>query len=234
MFTPRTPRSKKRLAVVVLLVLAWNLGIAQHSEQIQRLDVYEQSLRKYHAEKVKVELTEYKEMTKRKWWYYMPQLGFNLGLPSVNGGTSQIVQLDVQKQQNRARIAGIIANSVMEFRTDLLHLRQLYETALIIAEELNELLQIAKLQSTIFAVSEEANRQQQIKPVEYQQALLSYQQQRLAHEAKRRVYRLKIIEVENLARYRFPFSDSLDVQPVQDSTHSEQAVSALRPTRQKN
>lgn len=66
---------------------------------------------------------EFEAKVKRKWWYFIPQLGFNFGLPTVNGGTSTLVQLDLQKQQNRVKLGTIISQGMLDYRTDLHKLR---------------------------------------------------------------------------------------------------------------
>lgn len=93
------------LALLVSLATS-NLGKAQILP-LYKLKDYE--IRVYHSAKVKTACVEFEAITKKKWWYYLPNIGIQFGLPSINAGTNQLIQIDQQKQQNRVKLAAIIS-----------------------------------------------------------------------------------------------------------------------------
>jgi hypothetical protein len=151
---------------------------------------------------------------KRKWWYFIPQLGFTFGLPTVNGGTSTLVQLDVQRQQNRVKLATIISQGMLDYRTDLHKLRGMYqmleiEEAVVSDSQVNE-----RIYQNLFGIAEEAYQKKETKPIEYNQALLAFQNGVISQEEKRWAYMNKVIEIAQFARYDFPTDSIPELEPL--------------------
>ncbi|MCK8495859.1 hypothetical protein M0L20_28595 [Spirosoma sp. RP8] len=203
MFTPRTPRPFFLLLALGAGLSIANLGKAQDVKLLP-LSVYETSLVTFHAQKVKTACLEYQASTKKKWWYYLPTLGYSFGLPSVNGGTNQLIQLDQTRQQNWAKLEAITSQAQLDYRTELHQLRSLYQALEIEQATIADSYTTEQMEKRIFSISAEAHDKKEIKPVEFHQAQLLYQRQVTGHEQQRRSYRLRIVELARFARYNFP------------------------------
>ena len=226
MFTPPTPRTTIIALTLALWLTTSTLGKAQNVK-LQPLTEYETSLRQYHTQKVRTQCIEFQASTKKKWWYYIPQLGINFGLPTINGGTSTFVQLDVQKQQNRVKLASIISQGLLDYRTDLHQLRSLYDALKIDRDALSHFMVTDRIENNILKVAEEANDKKEIKPVDYAEALLRYQRQWIANDRMERDFALKVVEVARFARYQFP----TEVLPGLDSLQTVGSVSLSKQSR---
>ncbi len=226
MFTPPTPRPTYSVLLLVLLLATSHLGIAQFVK-LQPLTEYEASLKAFHTQKVRTQCVEFEQKTKMKWWYYLPSIGFQFGLPSISAGTSQLVNIDQTKQQNRAKLAAIISQGLLDYRTELHQLRNMYEGLKVEREALTYILPAQNLESSIVNVAEEANRKKEIKPVEYAEALLRFQRQWMANDRMEREFALRILEIARFSRYQFP----TETLPGLDSLQSVRSVSAAKPVR---
>lgn len=226
MFTPLTPRSLFIACLFVSGVMLANPGIAQFVK-LQPLTEYESSLKVFHMQKVQTQRVEFEQKTKMKWWYYIPSIGFQFGLPSINTGTSQLVNIDQTKQQNRAKLAAIVSQGLLDYRTELHQLRNMYEALKIERDAMAYALATQKLENRILNIAEESNNKKEIKPVEYIESLLRFQRNWMVNDRMERDFALKILEMARFARYQFP----TETLPGLDSLESGRSVSKAKSIR---
>ena len=203
MFTPHTPRPLFIAVLATLLLVRAHIGIGQNVKLFP-LTEYENSLRQYHTAKIQAQCVEFAAKTRTKWWYYLPNIGVQFGLPSVNAGTNQLVQIDQTRQQNKVKLASIKSQGLLDYRTELHQLRSMYTVMQIERDTQTELETSWRTIHSIYQIAEEAHTKKEIKPSEYYQSLLTYQQAFSATEARRIAYELKVVELSKFARYGFP------------------------------
>ncbi|MVM42247.1 hypothetical protein GO730_38775 [Spirosoma sp. HMF3257] len=203
MFTNGAPALKTIALTVVTSLFIVNLGKAQ-IVRLYPLTDYEASLRAYHTAKVKAACVEFEARTKMKWWYYLPNIGFQFGLPSVTAGTSQLITIDQTKQQNRVKLAAIITQGLLDYQTELHQLRSMYAAAQIERDAVDELNTSWNTENKIFEIAKEAHQKQEINPVDYYQALLKLQKEYSASKARYQQYTFRVIELAKFARHQFP------------------------------
>lgn len=226
MFTPLTPRSLFIACLFVFSVMLVNPGIAQFVK-LHPLQEYEASLKVFHTQKVRTQCVEFEQKTRMKWWYYLPNIGIQFGFPSITAGTSQLVNIDQTKQQNRAKLAAIVSQGLLDYRTELHQLRNMYEALKVEQDALTYSQTTQHLENRLLNIAEEANAKKEIKPVEHVEAALRFQRQWMANDRMERDMALKILELIRLARYEFP----TDTLPGLDSLATVRSVSAARPIR---
>ncbi len=126
LFTPQTPRAVFAAYIALSLFSyfctishAQNSPIGQNKPEIaqntlifneislQELPKYEESLRIYHNRKFAAERKEFIETTRKKWWYYLPNIGLVLGMPTVSSNTGIIAQIDRDRQTKKAKLEAL-------------------------------------------------------------------------------------------------------------------------------
>ncbi|UFH57712.1 hypothetical protein [Spirosoma sp. KNUC1025] len=165
-----------------MLCIALNQGKAQEIT-LQPLDVYEQSLKAFHTQKRDAARTEYVQTNKRKWWYYLPNVGLGLTYPisqvntggetslttrarlapSINLGTGVLANIDQTRNTQKAKLAAIDADAQFQYRVELHELRSRYEAILIEKTILKDQEITNRMENNIFANADDANRKKEIK-----------------------------------------------------------------------
>lgn len=214
MLTPRTPRPWKITVTIILTVAALIPGKAQRTT-IKPLTDYETSLKEFYNTRLQADRTEYATQNNKKWWYYLPGVGYAFGGPTVSVSTDILARIDQDRQTKRAKLDAITAQTIVAYREELHELRSRYRIIELQEEEMNEHFVISKLENNILNIAEDANTAKTITPENYARALLAYQTQHAGHKAKYRQYQERIIELERLARYNYP-TETLSVQLVQN------------------
>jgi len=187
LFTPPYPRPLFILLLAVGMMTLHHIGIGQNAK-LYPLENYETSLRHYHTSRVRVLCSEFTARTKTKWWYYLPNIGFQFGLPSVNAGTNQLVSIDQTRQQNRVKLASIMSQGLLDYQTDLHQLRSMYTVVQISRDaDIEQETSWATIQK-LFEIKQEANRKKEISPEEFYTALLSYQREFSASQARHNAF----------------------------------------------
>jgi hypothetical protein len=103
LYTPRTPRSKIIAFGLVLLVALPFLGISQKMKhEIKPITDYENSFMVHIGEKYDLANYRVKEV-KKKWWYWLPNIGFTFGLPHISFNSNQLAVFDKQNEERKLK-----------------------------------------------------------------------------------------------------------------------------------
>ncbi|WP_428664396.1 hypothetical protein [Runella sp.] len=81
--------------------------MAQVNENLQKLEKYEASLKEWHNRKFAADRKEFLETTKKKWWYYLPNVGITLGMPTISTNTGTLAQIDRDRQTKKAKLEAL-------------------------------------------------------------------------------------------------------------------------------
>lgn len=130
-FTPRIPGP---IYIVVMLTVAFmpiSTTLPAQSITLDSLSVYEASYRSYMQQRWRAERTEFTVTTRKKWWYYLPSLGWSLKSPQVVANTGILAQIDRDKLTMRARLASLDARYELEFKETLQRIRHEYQKLLV-------------------------------------------------------------------------------------------------------
>lgn len=208
MYTPQTPRLIFT-AILATTLLSGFCTIAQQLTDLKKLTEYEESLRLYHNRKFAADRKEYLETTKKKWWYYLPNVGITLGMPTISTNTGTIAQIDRDRQLKKAKLEALQAQAEFQFREELLKLRYMYQLLEIEYPTIQEKQTVlGKVKGQTNLTIEGYNAQKvTISEMLAQDANLE-RERNSANEAIRRLHRMKI-ELEQFAHYNFPASAEL-------------------------
>jgi len=202
LYTPRTPAWPKILLAAACL-LAWTSAKCQEALLLRPLADYEASLKAYHLKKWQVDRTELMDRQKKKWWYYLPTVGLQFGLPSVQFNTQTLEQWDRDKALTKARLAAIDARAELTYNQELLQLRTMYRKLEIeldaIGGENYQIMQ--RLHERIMMIHNDAFNDRKMTPLEHLTKNIQYRQQLEGEKAQIRSLQLKVLELEELAKY---------------------------------
>ncbi len=106
MFTPRPPRLVFA-TIMTITLLSGFCTMAQVNENLQKLEKYEASLKEWHNRKFAADRKEFLETTKKKWWYYLPNVGITLGMPTISTNTGTLAQIDRDRQTKKAKLEAL-------------------------------------------------------------------------------------------------------------------------------
>jgi hypothetical protein len=202
LYTPQTP-----LAFFFLLSLfslfSSNNTICQ-VRALEPLKSYELSLKTYYNRKWTADRREFKTLSMKGWYYYLPNVGFTFGLPSIQFGTKDYLNFRREKKINEARLEMLDSQAELGFNENLQLLRKMYESLNQEFLKVKILEEKSELKLKIWAITEEGYKKHEIPPKDYYLAKLEEMD---FSEAKRLLevnYNQKAIELEILAKWELP------------------------------
>lgn len=226
MYTPQTPQANKGILTILWLfssfctiftgLKAQNNNLTEITPQMAQnqaittlkpLKEYEESLWLYHNKKFGAEMKRYKEVTKKKWWYYLPNVGFTFGLPSVGFNTGIIAQIDRDRNIKRTELESIEAQSKLTYQNELLMLRTIYKIILVDMEALDENLRIWNKSIAISKIYIEGFNEQKVTPLEMLKEDRVLEVERLRRNNESRQILTRIFRLEEFAHYNLPNND---------------------------
>lgn len=205
LFTPRTPRCK--ILVAVLTIALMPISTISYSQDIvlDSLPVYEQSYRNFMLRRWTADRKEFVQTTRKKWWYYLPNVGYSFGFPSMNINTGILAQIDRDKQVMSARLVSLDAKYQVEFVEQLVKIRTEHRKLQVRHSQLlRDRRLVAKLGS-IMDIHNEAFNKQTMTPEEHLRN--SFQYEKAFSELKNKESELMISILDFFALCRFELPD---------------------------
>lgn len=203
---PRTPPMK--ISTVFLLVaVSWNLANAQSNRtgvELQPLEVYQKSLKQFYNKSWTAQRKEFQDLNVKGIIFYLPSVGFQFGLPSVQFSLSNILNYKRDKKVNQSKLNSLDSKLELELNERLQELKSNYVA---IEYEFDKIKAYERSWSSmrgIWAVKQECCNKNQCTPLECRQIEF----ESLQWEEKSRVMKadfvIKILELEKLAKYGLP------------------------------
>ncbi|WP_041341138.1 hypothetical protein [Runella slithyformis] len=176
---------------------------------LQKLEKYEESLRIFHNRKFGADRKEFIETTKKKWWYYLPNVGFTFGMPTIGTNTGTLAQIDRDRQTKKAKLEALQAKAEFEYREELLQLRTKYKTLLLESQTIQELESLLGKKVAITSIYTEGFNANKITPLEMLREEVAQETAKAQmKENERRLIKL-FFELEAFAHYNYPANEEL-------------------------
>lgn len=247
LFTPQTPRTifaaymaLSLFSCLNTILQAQNTPKGQNQPEIaqntlifkeislQELPKYEESLRIYHNRKFAAERKEFLETTRKKWWYYLPNIGFTFGMPTVNSNTGTLAQIDHDRQTKKAKLEALQAKAEFQYREELLQLRTKYQTLLLESQTIEEQTKLFNKKSGIASIYSEGFNAQKITPLEMLREDVAQETARIQfRDNERRLIKL-FFDLEAFAHYNYPTDAELIKFVDMDCEMSERPIPTTR------
>ncbi|WP_143092558.1 hypothetical protein [Arsenicibacter rosenii] len=171
---------------------------------LDSLSQYEESYRLFLVKKWQAERQEYIITTRKKWWYYLPSLGWALRGPSISANTGILAEIDYNRTVTSTRLESLDARYQVDFQETIGRIRSEYQKILIKQQQLErERVALAKLRA-IQAIHNEAFKSQTMSPEEHLQHSYQYETTINNFKSKEAELFISILEFQNLCRYHLP------------------------------
>lgn len=202
LLTPHTP-GLIFFVLIALTLLSSHSTKAQDTLRLKELPVYEASLKQYYSRKWQVDQKEFTQINRKKWWYYLPSVGIQFGMPSVQFGTGTLAQIDRDKATSRAKLEAMEARARLEYNEALLQLRVMYRKLRIemLTVENDDWRLLPVIYGRIIDIHNEAFNDQKMTPLEHLTKNVEDRRRRLTALEHITVLRVKVLELEEFAHY---------------------------------
>lgn len=213
MFTPRTP-SMGNVAVWFISMMLWaNLGISQgNKHEIKAISDYQNSLLEHYG--VKYDLANYSvKEVKKKWWYWLPNVGFTFGLPHVSLNTNQLAVFDKQNEERKLKQLEIHQDYKIQFNEGLAEIRRKYRLIELKQIELSQEIRKFIIIESIYKIEKSAFNKEGSTPLEKLKADLVFEESSNYLNMLERQIEIMILDLEIYSFYNIPnqlFRESLD------------------------
>lgn len=221
MFTPQTPHAVKITMWLTVLLLPWStILLAQKTNtsantiNLDSVSIYEASYRLFMVQQWKANRSEFTVTTRKKWWYYLPSVGYSLRSPLVQMNTGVLTQIDRDKLTMAARLESIDARYQVEFTETLARIRIEYRKLLVRSEQIErERATLAKLRG-IMAIHTDAFNAQTMPPEEHLRHAYNHENAINQFRAKESDLVLAALDFFALCRYQMPETRLIDVAQI--------------------
>lgn len=188
MCTPHTPRLVNITAMVIIASSIF-CTISKSQEYnyitIPPEDTLAHSLKLYHNRLWMSEREEFLNLSKKKWWYYLPTVGLQFGLPSVQFGTGTLAVIDRDKISRNQKLKSIDLRRKTDFNDQLTALHSKYAILKIRAARIKTLKVIRDRKRELFDIYLESWSKKDITPEEFKIKELSFFESDLAFDTYR-------------------------------------------------
>lgn len=195
------------LAKMYIVTIFVSLPYVSISQELKPLIGYENSLRDFYKLKRHSQREEFKEFKAKPFWKYLPDIGLQFGLPSIQFRLSNYFQYKHDQHLQRIKLLSIDSKAQLEMNEKIQELRIDYQKLVIQQQRLS--LAQAKLakQMALFSIQYECCNRNECTPEECR---LNDLRQFEASEAVRLLemnYRVSLLELEKTAKYNLPTFD---------------------------
>jgi hypothetical protein len=138
------------------------------------------------------------------WYYYLPNVGFTFGLPSIQFGTKDYLNFRREKKINEARLEMLDSQAELEFNFNLQILRKMYESLNQESEKLKKYGEKKEIKMKIWAITNEGFRKNEIPPKDYYLSKLEEFDYLEAERLLEISFNQKALELEIFAKFELP------------------------------
>lgn len=205
-YTPHTPGHQKALAILIIAFMPVSASLFAQQITLDSVTVYEQAYRSYLQQRWKAERAEFIVTTRKKWWYYLPSVGYSLRSPLVQVNTGILAQIDRDKLTMAARLESLDARYQVEFVETVQRIRVEYRKLVVRREQLERERQLLSYLRSIQAIHTEAatNPNPTMTPEQRIQSKHGFEVALSTFQAKAADWDVAVLDFFALCRYELP------------------------------
>lgn len=205
-FTPHTPRWVKMLVMLIIAIMPINATLQAQSTTLDSCSVYEAAYRTFMQQRWKADRTEYIVTTRKKWWYYLPSMGWSLRSPHVVANTGVLAQIDRDKLTLAAKLESLDLRYQVEYVETVQRIRTEYRKLIVRQEQLDRDRKLLDHLRRIQAIHTEAatNPAPTMTPEQRIQSQYSYEVALSTYQQKVADWELLALDFFQLCRYNLP------------------------------
>jgi hypothetical protein len=180
---------------------------ALHGQRLKSLKMYEKSLIDFYRLQRTAEREEFKDFKEKPIWRYLPDVGLQFGLPSVQFRLSNYFEYKRDQHLIKSKLRGIDSKMQLEMNEKIQDLRIAFSKLELDLQKLKlaqgKIVFLEKLR----AIDEECCRSFECSPEQCHESELSFYQAVEIIKLREVDYKIGILEIEQLAKYNLPTFD---------------------------
>lgn len=188
-------------SIVVTFVL---IGANCLSQELKPLLTYENSLHEFYMAQRHAQREEFKEFKEKPIWKYLPDVGLQFGLPSIQFRVSNYFQFKRDQHLLNAKVKSIDAKLQLEMNEQIQALRIAYQKLQLDAEKMKLAKGRQVFLERLHAIDVECCKRNECTPEECHKSELAFYQAIETIRLKELDYSISILELERMARYNLP------------------------------
>jgi len=182
------------------------IGVLQ-SQELKSLKTYENSLVQFYRLQRTAEREEFKDFKEKPIWRYLPDVGLQFGLPSVQFRLSNYFEYKRDQHLIKSKLRGIDAKVQLKMNEKIQDLRIAFRKLELSLDKLKlgrgKLIYLKRLH----AIDQECCRTENCTPGQCHRFDLNYYQATEAIKLKEMDYKIDVLELERMAKYELPTYD---------------------------
>jgi hypothetical protein len=184
-----------------------SFGGVLHGQELKSLKMYEKSLIGFYRLQRTAEREEFKDFKEKPIWRYLPDVGLQFGLPSVQFRLSNYFEYKRDQHLIKSKLRGIDSKMQLEMNEKIQDLRIAFSKLELDLQKLKlaqgKIVFLEKLR----AIDEEYCRSFECSPEQCHEPELSFYQAIEIIKLREVDYKIGILEIERSAKYNLPTFD---------------------------
>lgn len=203
-FTHCIPRCVNLAVCLTILLSVKSTILPAQLVKLDSLPIYEQSYRLFMQKKWTAERKEFVVVNKKKWWYYLPGVGYAFGLPTANLNTGLLAQIDRDRTLLAARLTSLDSRYQVEFVESLQRIRIEYRKLRVRSQQIERERQLLSKLHGIQLIHTDAFNNQTMTPEEHLRNSYQYERAVSDWRARESELLLSVLDFFALCRYDLP------------------------------
>ncbi|MCU0325579.1 MAG: hypothetical protein MUF45_10055, partial [Spirosomaceae bacterium] len=199
---PHTP-PMKIFRISACIMISWNLTNAQ-TPQLKPLEDYNKSLKYYHNKLWTAERKEFTDLNIKSFFYYLPNIGLQFGLPSIQFGLKDLLNYKREKKIFDSKLKSLDLTANVNLNEALQALQIEYNKTLVVSDRLKAFQAVTAIKKKIWNITQECCKKNECQPTECYKTELEITERSEQEFLLIAELRIKILEIEKLAKYNLP------------------------------
>lgn len=177
--------------------------VAQNTD-LKDFEAYAKSLKSYYLKLWHAKREEFKDLNEKGWAYYLPSVGLQFGLPSVQFSTKEILAYKQEKRVFSGKLRSIDESLLLEMNERLQALRVEYEKIRVEYDKLAVLRLKNSYLKELHTIKQECCRKRECTPEECKKAELEMFEYEQTEKFMALNIKIQVLELEKNAKYGLP------------------------------
>lgn len=167
-------------------------------------DEYQKSVKTYYFRLWYAKKAEFKAVNEKSFWYALPTVGLQFGLPSIHIGSRDVLDYRRQKQLLENKLTSIDQGTLLEMNEQLQIVKIEFEKLKIEVQKLGILKGRGEFLNNLHTIRQECCKERSCTPEECKKADLEMYLFTEEIKTKELELKIKLLEFEKIARFGLP------------------------------
>ncbi len=195
------PSKVKALWIGFIISWFYTINVFSQIEGLKDVKEYEYSVKVYYNKLWTAKRAEFKNTQKRQLWSFVPHVGLTFGMPTILFNTTAIAQYYKNKHSIKSKMRSLDLEYTLMLNENIKIISIEYAKIKVQAEKAQLDQSVLEIKKKIFLLISEGYNKNEIKPLDYYNAQLDYQQMIVTYNKFTRDIKIQVLELEKIAHY---------------------------------